>query len=567
MVESLERLLKDVLNQLGYTELSAKIIKSNRPDLCDYQYDGVFKLASLVHKNPVEIGEEIVNKINSIDEINEYFQKVEFVKPGFINLTLSNKFIMKNIELMNVNNKFNLKQPQNVETFVIDYGGYNIAKPLHIGHLRPTIIGESIKRIIEFCGHKTISDVHLGDYGLQMGQVIYGIKRDNIKIEEIDINYLNEIYPEISGICKENQEVKEECARITKELQDGVNEEYNIIWKKIIDVSLEDIKKLCDYFDVHFDLWEGESDSYKILEEVEKILEEKNILETSEGAKIVNVIKEDDKKPMPPLMFKKSNGAYVYDSTDLATIYDRKKRFNPDHIIYVTDFRQNLHFEQVFRASEKAGFIPCNKLEHAYNGTINGNDGKPFKTRNGQAPKLSELITLVKDTFLNLKEDNKNMSEEDVNIIVNSIIKFADLQNGRDKDYIFDVEKFSNVVGKTGPYILYTYVRINKILKSEEKDFTKLSNNIYNKQDRDLKVQLINLESAVSNAFNNRMPNYIATYLYDTCVALNAFYQQNHISSQENKDIKNDWLCILELSNRILKEMLSLLMIDIPSIM
>lgn len=561
ILETLNNIFKNVLNELNlYT--NSNVIKSNRPELCDYQFDGVFRLASAAHENPAVIGEKIVNKIKELQNYDDYFKIVEFVKPGFINITVSDKLINNLVTKINTEEHLGIKKPEKIETFFLDYGGYNIAKPLHIGHLRPTIIGESIKRIIKFMGHNTISDVHLGDYGLQMGQVIYGIKRDNITIEEIDIDYLNKIYPEISSLCKENEEVKEECAKITKELQDN-NQEYVKIWNKIVDVSIKDAKKLCDYLSVSFDLWEGESDACNYLEKVEEILKEKNLLVESEGALVVNVKKEEDNKPMPPMMFKKSNGAYVYDSTDLATIYERMIKYNPDHIIYVTDFRQNLHFEQVFRASELAGFLPYKSLEHAYNGTINGNDGKPFKTRQGNAPKLGELFEEVKETFINMKESNKDMSESDIDIITNSIIKFADLQNNREKDYVFDIAKFSNVVGKTGPYVLYTYVRTNKMIN----DNGYLNNIIYNEFDRNLRKKLIEFDLEVEKAFKERMPHYIADYIYDLCLNMNAFYQNNHLKTEEDEDKKNSWIYVLNTANKILKEMLYLLMIDIPTVM
>lgn len=561
ILETLNNIFKNVLNELNL-DTNSNVIKSNRPELCDYQFDGVFRLASAAHENPAVIGEKIVNKIKELQNYDDYFKIVEFVKPGFINITVSDKLINNLVTKINTEEHLGIKQPEKIETFFLDYGGYNIAKPLHIGHLRPTIIGESIKRIIKFMGHNTISDVHLGDYGLQMGQVIYGIKRDNITIEEIDIDYLNKIYPEISSLCKENEEVKEECARITKELQNN-NQEYVKIWNKIVDVSIKDAKKLCDYLSVSFDLWEGESDACNYLEKVEEILKEKNLLVESEGALVVNVKKEEDNKPMPPMMFKKSNGAYVYDSTDLATIYERMIKYNPDHIIYVTDFRQNLHFEQVFRASELAGFLPYKSLEHAYNGTINGSDGKPFKTRQGNAPKLGELFEEVKETFINMKESNKDMSENDIDIITNSIIKFADLQNNREKDYIFDIAKFSNVVGKTGPYVLYTYVRTNKMIN----DNGYLNDIIYNEFDRNLRKKIIEFDLEIEKAFKERMPHYIADYIYDLCLTMNAFYQNNHINNLEDEDKKNSWIYVLNTANKILKEMLYLLMIDIPTVM
>lgn len=563
IIEILNNVFNKVLDDLGIAA-KASIIKSNRPELCDYQYDGVFKLASTLHENPVIIGEKIVNKINELEEFNYYFKTVELVKPGFVNITISDELINKLLVNISSNEHLGMELPKQKEIFFLDYGGYNIAKPLHIGHLRPTIIGESIKRIIKFMGHDVIADVHLGDIGLQMGQVIYGIKRDNLNVEDINIEYLNKIYPEVSGLCKENDDIKEECARITKELQDG-NKEYVEYWNKILEVSIEDAKKICDYLGVSFDLWQGESDACKYLNDVEKILNEKNLLNLSEGALVVNVKKEDENKPMPPMMFKKSNGAYLYDSTDLATIYERKIKYNPNHIIYVTDFRQNLHFEQVFRTSDLAGIMPYNSLEHAYNGTINGTDGKPFKTRQGNAPKLSELFELVKETFINLKDTNKDMDSKDIDIIVNSIIKYADLQNNREKDYIFDIAKFSNVVGKTGPYVLYTYVRINKILK--ENSNIKINSNIYNEFDRNLRKKIIEFQIDVEKAFKDRMPSYIAEYIYDLCVTMNTFYQNNHINGLEDENQKSSWLYVLNTANKVLKELLYLLMIDIPTVM
>lgn len=561
IIETLTQKLNEILDY----DIDFRVIKSNRPELCDYQSDDVFKLSKILKTNPIQIGNEIVEKINSIQDFDNYFKTVEFAPPGFINIKVSDKLINETLKNMDKNPRFGLKEPEIAETFVLDYGGYNIAKPLHIGHLRPTIIGESIKRIIKFMGHNTIADVHLGDFGLQMGQVIYGIKRDGLKIEDININYLNKVYPEISGLCKENEKIKEECTRITKELQEG-NLEYQTIWKKIYEVSINDAKSICDYLGVSFDLWQGESDANLYLEDVERILNEKNLLELSDGALVVNVKKEDDNKPMPPMMFKKSNGAYVYDSTDLATIYERKIKFNPDHIIYVTDFRQNLHFEQVFRASDLAGIMPYSRLEHAYNGTINGTDGKPFKTRKGDAPKLGELFGMVKETFVNLKEENKNMSESDLDIIANAIIKYADLGNARDKDYIFDVAKFSNVVGKTGPYILYTYLRINKILEKEIID-NNISNNIYNETDHNLRLKLTEFNLALEMAFRERKPNYIADYIYNLSVFANNFYQNNYVSSEEDSIKKNDWLFVLQLTNKVLKQLLELIIIEIPTMM
>lgn len=560
----LENIITDVTNSLGYTIDSMTVIKSNRPDLCDYQCDQVFKLAKQYHKNPMEIGEEITHKINELENFNDYFEKVEFVRPGFINITLSNNFINNKLKNMYNNPKFDIKLPSVRETYFMDYGGPNVAKPLHVGHMRTAIVGEAIKRIINYFGHKTISDVHLGDYGLQIGEVIYGIKEKNMDIKDLTIKDLDYIYPEMSKRCKEDETLKEKCASITKDLQDG-NKEYYEYFKKICEVSVSDIKNIYNYLDVHFDLWLGESDSYPYIPKVEQLLDSKHLLEASEGARVVYVNRDDDKVEIPPLLFKKANGAYMYPATDLGSIYQRVEDYNPDHILYVVDNRQALHFEQVFRTCQLSGLIDESKLEHLGYGTVNGLDGKPYKTRSGDTPKLQNLFEQVKEIFESAKEENKNKSESDKNIIVNSILKFADLQNSRERDYIFDIEKFSGLVGKTGPYILYTYVRINKIIEKFTNDVNNLTDNIYNNYDRDLRVKLLDLEYELNLAFENRKPNYLVDYIYDLCVLVNAFYQNNHIINLDDEIKRNDWISVLKLSNKIIKEMLNLLAIEIPT--
>lgn len=558
-LEELTGIINHAFLKSGYN-IDCKVIPSDRKDLCDYQCNDIFKVAKQYHKNPMEVGEEIVNNLNSNPNITQYFKKIEFVRPGFINLTLSDEFINRYVRITHQDIKNTLELPEK-ETFVIDYGGPNVAKPLHVGHMRTAIVGESIKRILEFFGHKVIGDVHLGDFGLQIGQVIYAILRDNIQLEDITISYLDETYPKMSALCKEDEAIKEECAKITKDLQDG-KEEYIPIWKKILEVSKGDIKAQYDYLDVHFDYWYGESDSYKYLPRTEKILTP--WLKTSEGAKIIEVAEESDKKPLPPLIFKKSNGAYLYASTDIATILQRMEDFHPDHILYVTDNRQEMHFTQVFRVCDKTGICSIKKLEHLGYGTVNGEDGKPYKTRNGDTPKLSALFQNARDIFISKKEDNKAMSIEDVDKIVNAILKFADLQNSREKDYIFDLEKFSEVTGKTGPYILYTYLRLNRIIMAERipKGFT---NEIYNEFDRDLRLQILELPNALQAAYDERKPNYIAEYVYNLCVCANAFYQHNNVNKEENQAKKDDYIYVLKTTTDIIRELLHLLIIEIPT--
>ena len=563
MIGKIEKVLEQVFKKLGY-DTSIRVIKSNRPDLCDYQCDDIFKLTKLYHKNPIEIGEEVVAEINKIEDFDMYFKTVEFVKPGFINITVSDKFINDNLRAMQKDITCNINKPEK-ETFVMDFGGANVAKPLHVGHMRTILVGESVRRTLEFMGHNVISDVHLGDYGLQIGEVIFGIIRDQKKIEDIDIAYLDKIYPEMSKIIKEDEVIKEACATITKKLQDG-DPEYRVLWKRILEVSKEDIKKNYDFLGAHFDYWYGESDSYNYLDELAGIFKDKNLLTSSEGALVVDVSSEDDKKELPPLLFKKSNGAYLYASTDLATILQRKKDFNPDHILYVVDNRQTLHFEQVFRAADKAGIMPKNSLEHLAYGTVNGTDGKPYKTRNGDNPKLENLFENARQIFIDKKESNKDMDIVDVNKIVNAILKFADLMNCREKDYIFDLNKFSDVSGKTGPYILYTYLRLNKIVNDEDV-MGELTDKIYNEIDRNLRLAMLDMSSALEQAYETRMPHYIAEYVYNLCVECNIFYQNNHITGMKDKTNKSDFIQVINLANTIISKMLYLLGIEIPTAM
>lgn len=566
-IEELESILKKIMEELGY-EIEPRIILSNRPDLCNVQCDDSFKIAKTYHQNPIEVGEKIAEALSKLTNFDDYFSSIEFAKPGFINIKLSDKFINKYVRSMVEGEHFALKKPEKVETFYVDYGGANVAKPLHVGHLRPAIIGESIARILRFAGHKTITDAHLGDYGLQIGEIIYAIKRDfqGVPLDQIefDMAYLDKVYPEMSALCKSDKAILDICEEITKELQEG-NEDYQYLWKKIYEISIVEIQRIYGYLDVDFDYWYGESECYPIIPEMKAHYESLGIVKTSEGARVIEVKEATDNKEMPPFILEKSNGASLYSTTDLACIYERMKRHNPDHILYVVDARQGLHFEQVFRAAIKGNFIGKTTLEHIGFGTINGPDGKPFKTRSGETLKLADLIEDVKTTFLDLKESNKDMSEEDVDIIVNAIIKYADLQNNLEKNYIFDIEKFASVIGKTGPYILYTYLRINKIIAGLNSK--KLSDTIYNEYDRNLRLKFLEMQNSLDFAVAERRPHYIADYVYNLCVLANNFYQNNHLSSLEESQKKDDWVTVLILTNRIIKELLELLVIDIPSAM
>lgn len=556
MLNDIIKFLKPIFEEL---EL-ADYLKVSSSDKADFQINSVFLIAKDKHVAPKEIGEMLASKINENDNVSDYFSKVEFVMPGFINLFVSDKLINKHINEY-ITNGFVEKTTSN-DVYFLDYGGPNVAKPLHIGHLRPAIIGESIKRILNLKGYKTIGDVHLGDYGLQIGEVIYGLKKENIPLSELNIDLLNRIYPQMSALAKSDEEVYNECKRITSELQKG-NTEYKEYYKVIKEVSVNDIKRLYDYLGVSFDLWLGESDSEPYIPKLMKELESRNLVVVDQGAKIVNIKRDTDKKEMPPVIVEKSDGSAIYATTDLATIMERVEKYNPKYILYVVDARQSLHFEGVFRIAQMLGYT--NNLEHIAFGTINGSDGKPFKTRSGETLKLDELINNTKEIFLSKREENKNMSSVDLDKIVNSIIKYADLQNNREKSYNFDIAKFSEVSGKTGPYILYSALRIRKILTTNTFNKGNVSDTIYNDIDKNLRLKLLDFNKYLDKAIEDRLPSVIAEYVYDLADLLNSFYQNINISKIEDETMKNDYLNILDLSFNILKECLDLLIIELPS--
>ena len=556
MLNDIIKFLKPIFEELELGDY----LKVSSSDKADFQINSVFQIAKDKHVAPKEIGEMLASKINENDNVSDYFSKVEFVMPGFINLFVSDKLINKHINEY-ITNGFVEKTTSN-DVYFLDYGGPNVAKPLHIGHLRPAIIGESIKRILNLKGYKTIGDVHLGDYGLQIGEVIYGLKKENIPLSELNIDLLNRIYPQMSALAKSDQEVYNECKRITSELQKG-NAEYKEYYKKIKEVSVNDIKRLYDYLGVSFDLWLGESDSEPYIPKLMNELESRNLVVVDQGAKIVNIKRDTDKKEMPPVIVEKSDGSAIYATTDLATIMQRVEKYDPKYILYVVDARQSLHFEGVFRIAQMLGYT--NNLEHIAFGTINGSDGKPFKTRSGETLKLDELINNTKEIFLSKREENKNMSSVDLDKIVNSIIKYADLQNNREKSYNFDIAKFSEVSGKTGPYILYSALRIRKILATNTFNKGNVSDTIYNDIDKNLRLKLLDFNKYLDKAIEDRLPSVIAEYVYDLANLLNSFYQNINISKIEDETMKNDYLNILDLSFNVLKECLDLLIIELPS--
>lgn len=557
----IENEVKNLINQASKNifdvDFSFNVHMSMQENV-DLQCDDCFSLAKILHKSPINISELLAKELLKIDNKN-FFENI-FCKNGFINFVLNENFINNWLEKISEDEKFGVERPQKPELFFLDYGGPNIAKPLHVGHLRSPIIGESVKRIINFVGHNTLSDVHYGDFGLQIGEVIYGLKERNIKKEDITLELLNEIYPNINSRIKTDEELNKTCAEITKQLQEG-NPEYYEYFKIIREISGKDILRIYDYLDVHFDFLKGESDSYAFIPKLKDILEKQNLLQESNGAKVVDIKKDSDKKELPPLIFQKSNGAYLYGTTDMATALDRKENFDPDHVLYFADIRQELHFTQFFRALEKANIYCENTLEFHGFGTVNGLDGKPYKTREGKSPSLDSLFTEVK----NLLKANKEMDlskEKDIDEIVNSVIKFADLQNNYEKDYVFDLEKFSKLEGKTGPYILYSYCRFNKVLNkfaSEKRLFCGESKNEF---ERNVKLKLLNFASTIKRAFVERKPSIVADFVFDLCLKLNNFYENNRLLDENNKKYLSSWLALIELSLKILKQCLNMLVIN-----
>ena len=569
IIKELERQVEKKIEESGYEIDNFKLQVTNRPDLGEYQINDAMQLAKKYHKNPREIAEDIKEKL---EELN-IFTNINIAGPGFINVSLSDEFLINIIEKMSTDIESNIDK-QEKKTIVLDYGGANVAKALHVGHLRSANIGEALKRLARLLGHTVISDAHLGDYGRPLGLVILEIKKRYPNLEYFNEEYtgdykdielpitnkdLEEIYPIASTKAKEDEAYLEEARIITTKLQNHERGYYDI-WQKIIEISKEEIKKVYDELNVYYDLWEGESNAAEYVDELIEILESKNLVEISDGAKIIDVKEDDDKSPMPPLLLVKSNGSISYETTDLATILERKKKIDPDEIWYCVDGRQQLHFEQVFRATRKANLVSDDvKLEYIGFGTMNGKDGKPFKTRDGGVMSLKSLIDEVKkETEKRINKDivaEENI-EETVDNIAISTLKYADLIPFRTTDYIFDPEKFSEVEGKTGPYLLYSTVRMASLLNKAKDEKQTTYKKVKNKTDRDIILTLLELPNVLTRSFEMKSLNEIADYLYDLTSKYNKFYSENKVLTEEDEDLKESWLV---LTNTVYKANLLLL--------
>ena len=572
VTNKLTKIVGAAFKKNGYNENYGLTLVSNRRDLGQFQCNGALASAKEYKKNPLDIANEVLSELKD----NELFSDVNVVRPGFINITLKDEVIVDFLNSIDEDNNYGIIKDES-KTIVIDYGGPNIAKPLHVGHLRSAIIGDSIKRIARIKGHHVIGDIHLGDWGLQMGLVLAQIEDELPSIKdydgkgEIELNVglddLNEWYPKASKRSKEDEVFRDRASLITFKLQNKDPKYYNL-WKEIAKLSTTDLKKSYDILGVEFDKWLGESDSDEYVDELITSLEEQGLLYESDGAMVVDVAKEDDDHTIPPVLIKKSNGGILYPTTDLATLIQRDRDFNPDYIYYVVDNRQGMHFEQVFRCARKANLIDDKIIiEHVGFGTMNGSDGKPYKTRQGGILKLSDLISTViesardKIQHLDYESDEKELIAKRVGI---AALKFGDLINFRGKDYLFDLDRFLSFEGKTGPYLLYTVSRINSILDKanefsfEESDFITPQS----EEERDLMLNLLFINDAFENAFREKAPNFIADYVYNLAASFNKFYVNSRILAEEDESKRGSWLKLLQLVKNILELQLSMLGID-----
>ena len=574
--------LSSAFEKAGYDPSYGKVGVSNRPDLCEYQCNGVMAGAKAYKKAPFMIADDVVANLAD----SKVFSMKEMVKPGFINLKVSEEFLADYLKEMEKDEKLGADTAKEPKTIVIDYGGPNVAKPLHVGHLRSAIIGESIKRIGRFVGHKVIGDVHLGDWGLQMGLIITELKHRQPELVYFDdsftgeypteapftISELEEIYPCASGKSKEDEAYRQEALEATHLLQQG-KPGYMALWNHIMNVSVTDLKRNYANLNVSFDLWKKESDAQPYIPDMVEMMKEKGFAYQDQGALVVDVKEDTDTKEIPPCMLLKSDGASLYTTTDLATIVERMKLFHPDEILYVVDKRQELHFIQVFRCARKTGLVEDDtKLSFLGFGTMNGKDGKPFKTREGGVMRLENLIADIDEEMFNKIVENRSVRDKDAKdtakIVGLAAIKYGDLSNQATKDYIFDVDRFTSFEGNTGPYILYTIVRIKSILNRyveaggnlEAGELLKASNG----SEKNLMLQLSGFGSMIESAFEEKAPHKICAYIYEVSNAFNSFYHETKILSEENQAQKESYIRLLLLTKRVLETSIDLLGFEAP---
>ncbi|MDD6797122.1 MAG: arginine--tRNA ligase [Clostridia bacterium] len=582
IIEMLSDEFKSAFAECGYDESYARVTVSNRPDLCEFQCNGAMAAAKAYGKAPFMIADEVVAKLAA----SETFEKIESVKPGFINITLGSEYLKKYLAGMKSDEKYGYSNTEKPKTVIVDYGGANAAKPLHVGHLRSAVIGESIKRIQKFVGNNVIGDVHLGDWGLQMGLIIEELRDRKPELVYFDENYsgeypaeppftiaeLEEIYPAASAKSKEDDTFMERAHLSTVKLQNG-DPACTAIWKQIMAVSKADLKKNYDNLNVSFDLWKGESDAQPYIPAmIQKMLDD-GIAYESQGAIVVDIQEESDTKELPPCLVRKSDGAALYATSDLATLVEREKDYHPDAYIYLADKRQELHFTQVFRTAKKAGIVPADaEMTFLGFGTMNGKDGKPFKTRSGGVMRLQYLIEDINNAVYEKSVENRSMDEEEARktarIVGLAALKYGDLSNQASKDYIFDIDRFTSFEGNTGPYILYTVVRIKSIFNKFEENGGNLAEcNIdaaQNASEKKLMLSIAKFNEVIDGAYKEKAPHKLCQFIYEVADAFGGFYHDTMILAEPDENKKKGYIALLALTKDVLECCLDLLGIETP---
>lgn len=583
LLELITEEMEAAFTAAGLDEKYARVTPSNRPDLCEYQCNGAMAAAKEYKKAPIELAEHVAEKLTG----NDMFELAEAVKPGFLNLKLSRKFVADYVEeMMRDEERLGCEKTESPRTIMIDYGGPNVAKPLHVGHLRSAIIGESVKRIARFMGHNVIGDVHLGDWGLQMGLIITELRERKPGLPYFDETYtgeypkeppftiseLEEIYPTASAKSKENEAYKEAAMQATYELQQG-RRGYQALLSHILQVSVTDLKQNYENLNVSFDLWKGESDAQPYIPDMVEKMKAEGYAHISEGALVVDVKEDTDTKEIPPCMILKSDGASLYNTTDLATIVWRMQDYHPDEIIYVVDKRQELYFTQVFRCARKTHLVDEDtRLTFLGFGTMNGKDGKPFKTREGGVMRLSTLIENINEEMYRKIADNRTVSEEEArrtaSVVALSAVKYGDLSNQASKDYMFDMERFTSFEGNTGPYILYTIVRMKSILNKYEEAGKSAKGAViepaHSDSEKALMLQIAGLSAAIQSAYEETAPHKVCAYIYELANALNHFYHETRIMAEERENVQASYIRLLMLTKRALELCIDMLGFSAP---
>lgn len=577
LIDKLSAAVAEAFAAAGYPSECGKVSVSNRPDLCEFQCNGAMPAAKTHHKAPVLIAGEVVERLKD----SPVFSSAEAVAPGFINLRVEPSYLAAHLEQMRRAEKLGVAGEADGRTVVLDYGGPNVAKPLHVGHLRSADIGESIKRIYRYFGNHVIGDIHLGDWGLQMGLIIAELRHRKPELPFFDetcseypaeapftISELEEIYPFASAKSKTDSAFAAEAHAATYDLQQHKRGIYDL-WQRIMQVSVADLKKNYENLHVSFDVWKGESDAEPYIPPMLEDLKRRELLTESNGALVIPVAQEGDKKELPPCIVVKSDGATLYATTDLATIVQRMEDYHPDKLLYLTDKRQSLHFEQVFRAARKCGIVPPEtELEHIGFGTMNGKDGKPFKTRDGGVMRLE---TLIADTTAYIEQkirDNNTMDDAEIErtarCIAVAALKYGDLSNLATKDYVFDLERFAAFEGNTGPYLLYTIVRIKSIFARHGE----LDDPTLRPADSDsakaLQLTLAQMPDQLRLAYRDSAPNIVCAYAYELAGAFNKFYHETRILSEPDEEKKRGYLALCALAKRALEDCIGLLGFEAP---